>query len=328
MSRSWNGSSLVTELSALLGDTSTAYQTRVLGWLNDIIFDISTKHDWPLHEVKGKKKLTTSQELQPLEIAAPGAATIALASGGSLVSGTSYSILCTFAQDNGVETIAGVVSNSVTATGATLSLNVTSLPVSTETLVTKRKIYLSNDGLSWFYYSTISDNTTTIATITAPTTSTIQSPDYESIRKLKSSPFSESLGIYLKYKDEDQLRIASNGNFTSGTPEYFAPKGDNAIILYPIPSIAIDLSFNYYRNPFRLYNATSSQPDLPIYLKEALKAGVIAMGFEYRDRSGQEIKKANYVNELSDAINRTGRVADIQYQVKDVTGNSNGFEVT
>jgi hypothetical protein len=329
MSRSWNGESLVNELSALLGDTSTAFKSRVLGWLNDTVYDISTRHDWGFHLVKGKKKLTEDEEEHSLEIAAPDAPTVALAAGGTLTTESDYVVLVTFVQANGVETKAGDVSATIsTDAGTNLTIEVTAIPIAEESLVTQRKVYLSKDAGPFYLHTTLDDNFETSLTIDADVSSTVEPPDYESIRKLKGSPFfEESPSRQLIYRDLDQLRLLIQGQWSSGSPEYFAPKGHNSLVTYPMPTAGLELSFYYYRNPFRLYNADDSQPDLPIFLKPVLKAGVIALGYEYRDRAGQEIKKANYENAIVDAINRGARVANVEYSVRDVYGSFTGFEV-
>lgn len=328
MSRSWNGESLVNELSALLGDTSTTFKTRVLGWLNDKIFDISTRHDWGHHLVKGKKILTLGEEIHSLEIEAPGAPTIELSEDGSLIEGSTYSVLLTYVQDNGVESMAGLASSAVTMTSSHLSFDLTDIPVSSETLVTKRNVYLKKGEGEFYYHSQIADNFSTELTIDSETDSVIQAPDYESIRRLKGSPFFEDRRTnYLEYRDIDQLRRLAQGQWGRGNPEFFSPIESNSISVYPVPSEDSEVSFYYYRTPFKLYNDADSQPDLPAYLKPVLKAGVIADGYEYRDRAGTEMKKAEYQNALVDAINRGGRVANIEYVVRDVYGNFDGFEV-
>jgi hypothetical protein len=325
---SWNGSSLVTELSALLGDTSTAFQARVLGWANDVIFDIGTRYDWSYFKTKGKKKLTASQEVQPLEITAPSAPSVAIAAGGSLTVDTSYYVLITFAQDNGVESLAGTASAVVTTSTGNLTINVTSIPVSTESLVTSRKVYLKKGSANYYLYSTIADNSSTSTSITADTSSTIEPPDYESIRKISGGLFFESSPqSYLRARDIDQLRLFAQGQFETNNPEFFAPIGASSVIMYPLPTSGLEVSFYYYRNPKRLYNVSTSQPDLPVSLKQVLKAGVIAMGYEYRDRDGQETKRQNYELLLSDAFTRLGKGHEIEYVIRDVYGNSEGFEV-
>lgn len=328
MSRSWNGEDLVNEISAHLGDNSAAFKLKVLGWLNDTIFDISSRHDWGHHLTKGKKFLTANEEMHSLEIAVPEALDVALATGGDLSSGSFYRVLVTYTQANGVESEAGEESDEIDCDVANKTIELTNIPTSNESLVTGRKIYLSKDNGPFYLHTTLADTFTTSLDIDADTDSLIEAPDYEAIRRLKGSPFfEESPSIYLSYRDIDQLRLMAQGQWSVGNPEYFSPIESNKIALYPVPSSEFEVSFNYYRTPFRLYNDKDSQPDLPIYLKPTLKAGAIALGYEYRDRAGQEMKKANYENSLVDAINRGGRVANIEYSVRDVYGNSDGYEV-
>jgi hypothetical protein len=328
MSRSWNGESLVDEFSALLGDTSTAFKTRVLGWVNDTIIDISTKHDWAFHLVKGKKFLAQDIEEHLLEVDPPGASDIELDDAGELSAGSIYSVLFTFSQDSGVESLAGEVTSEVVTTASLKSIYLDNIPTSDESLVTKRNIYLKKDDGEFYFHSTIEDNFTTSYTVDTDVDSTVEAPDYAAIRRLKGSPFFEdNRAKYLDYRDIEQLRKLAQGQWSSGTPEYFTPMAQNSIATYPVPGEEMEVSFYYYRTPFRLYYSEDSQPDIPAYLKPVLKAGVIAMGFEYRDRDRQEMKKADYQNALYDAINRGGRVANVEYSVRDVYGNYSGFEV-
>lgn len=326
MSRSWNGYDLVNEFSALLGDTGTAFKARVLGWLNDIVEDISASHDWPHLKVKGQKKLTALAENHNLYIAAPGAPSVAIAAGGSLTDGSVYKVYVTFYQSsNGYESTAGTASATATATAVNKTINVTSIPTSTEPLVTSRRIYLQKDSGEIYYYSEIADNTTTTATITAEVSSTIEPPDIVGIEKVIGDPWLET-SSQLEYRDLDQLRLLFMGSWESGTPSYWAGIGNNQITLYPTPSSAMTLSYYYKRRPAKLYNSTDSQPDLPLNLKSVLRAGVIAYGFEYRDRNGQESKRSNYEMLLREAISEQGSDKRRQLRVRDVVGDSDGWE--
>jgi hypothetical protein len=328
MSQLWNGSSLVTEFSTLLGDTSTAFKSKVLAWSNDVIFDIATRHDWANFKKKGKKVLTPSQEEQVLEVAAPSALTAAIAVGGSLTDASVYYVKVTYVQANGVETLASVASAACTATASDRTINLSAIPVSSESLVTARNIYLKKDSGAYYYSHQIANNTATTSTITSDTSSTVEPPDYEFIRKISGALFFEAgPQNYLQAKELDQLRRIAQGSFSVGNPEYYSLMDNNSVVLYPLPSTALEVSFNYYRNPFKLYNSSDSQPDLPIFLKQVLKAGVIAMGYEYRDRDGQEGKRMAYEQLLTDAFSRYGIEAEIESSVRDVYGNSDGFEV-
>lgn len=327
MSRSWNGKSLVDEFAALLGDTSSTFKARVLGWVNDGVFEIGTKSDVNRFLVKGRKLLAPGEEFQSLEIAPPEACDVELADDGELSSGSTYKVLITFTQSNGVETQAGEESDEVTCDTDSKAIELSNIPTSIETLITGRKVYLSKDAGPFYLHTTLADTFTTSLTIEEDADSTIEPPDYDAIRKLNGAPyFEDSPSVYLHHRDYDQLRMLVQGQWSQGNPEFFSSLDDSRIALYPIPASEFDLSFSYYRNPFRVYYSNDSQPDLPIRYKAALKAYVVAAGYEYRDRAGQEMKKANYKNEVEETKNG-GKIANIEYSVRDVYGNFNGTEV-
>lgn len=328
MSRSWNGEDFVEELSQLLGDTSDSFKSRVLGWTNDVIFDICSRHDWGHKLVKGKKYLTSEDEIQSLEVAPAIAPDVELLSGGELTAGTTVSVLITYVQDNGVESKAGEASEALLITEVNKTIKLTNIPTSNESLVTKRKVYLVIDDEDAVFHSEIDDNITTTLTISTLPDSELEPLDYDAIRKLDGSPyFEDSPANRLVFKPMDQLRLLAQGKWSIGSPQYFCNVAENSIALYPAPSTELEVCFNYYRNPFTLYNSKDSHPDLPVNFKPVLKAGVIALGYEYRDRDGQEGKRGNYEGLLVDAINRFGASANVEYSVRDVYGNSDGFEV-
>lgn len=328
MSRTWNGKSLVEELSDLLGDNSPQFKGRVLGWLNDVIFEISSRHDWGKHLVEGRKILIADEDFQSLEIPQAKAPKVSLAVNGSLSIQAEYRVAVTFVQANGAESVQGMPSEVLTSLVENGSILLREIPTSLESLVVGRNIYLQKDDGPFYLSATLANNYQTDYEIKENTTSVIQAPDYETVRRINGSPYFESgAGNYLEHKDIDQLRRNAQGKWATGNPAYFAAIESNIIATYPLPSEDMEVSFNYYRNPFKLYATVDSIPDLPIYLKPALKAGVVAMGFEYRDRAGQEMKRANYENAITNAISRGGKVANIEYSVRDVYGNYNGSEV-
>jgi hypothetical protein len=181
----WNGADLVDELSAKLGDTSSAFETRVLGWLNDGVKDISSRHMWSFLRVRGEKVLTASQEEQDLSLGTPTAPTVAALLGGSLTT-VEHKVLVTFYESSTKhESVAGTPSAGITPAGGNLSITVSGVPVSLDPLVTARRVYLSVAGAAYKLYSTIENNTATTTTITAPTTSDETPPDEHSIRSSK-----------------------------------------------------------------------------------------------------------------------------------------------
>lgn len=331
MSRDFNGYALQDELAARLGDTSTTFKARVLKWINDIQLDICSRHDWYFLRQKGKKVLTASQEYQPLELARPTAPTVAIAAGGSLTDTSVYNVVVTFVEGiSGVESIAGVASADVTATAVNKTITVTDIPVSGDPLVTARKLYLITDDSEPLFYSTISDNTTTTASITSEPTSTIEAPDYSYITKLDGNAFIEG-SRQLLFKSPDELRLLFPGTWGDGTPNYWAVLGDDSygrkqVILYPRPSSASTLSYYYYKTPERVYAETTSRIAIPPFLREVLKNGVIWRGLDYSDRDGSVGQFNLYESSLKMAISRMGTPVKVATRVRDVIGDANGFQ--
>ena len=98
-------------------------------------------------------------------VAAPGACTATLvATGTGNVTDGSHEYCITFVTATG-ETSIGTTSNSVTVDASHKQIDLTSIPVSSSSSVTARKIYRTLAGGSiHFYLATISDNTTTVYT--------------------------------------------------------------------------------------------------------------------------------------------------------------------
>lgn len=327
MSTSWDGLALQTEFSTLLGDTSTAFKAKVLEWMNEIQLDITSRHDWPFTRRKGKKILTADEENHSLYPAAPGAPTVVASTGGSLTADSAYKVLVTYYEGvSGYETVAGTASSSVTPTGTDLTISVSAIPVSDESLVTARKVYISVASGNYLYYSTISDNTTTTLSITADSSSTIEPPDYTLIKKMYGYPFLET-SSQLVYRDLDQLRLLFQGSWSSGTPNFWTWFSHDAITVYPVPSSDTTISFYYYIMPQRLYAEATNQPFVPPWLKPVLRAGVIARGYEFRDRDGQQGKLNNYEEMLKLLISRDSAPMTAPQRVRDVEGNSDGWEI-
>ena len=326
MSQVWNGADFVDELSTLLGDTSTAFQSKVLGWVNDIIQDISIRHSWPFLREFGQKVLTASAELHDLNLAQPTAPTATIATGGSLTESSVYYVLVTYYEGvSEIESIAGVASGSATATSVNKTINLTSIPVSADPLVTARKIYLKKDSGRYYYYSTISNNTATTSTITAEVSGTIEPPDYKAIRVLSGEPFLQS-SQQLTNKPLTQLRSLFQGAWSAGVPEFWAEFKSDKIVLYPPPSTALTCSFYYLKNLGRVYDSSTSSIPLPIVMKPLLKAGVVARGYEYRDRDGQESKQQNYEFLMAATIRVTKTSIGGVRRVRDTQGDSDGRE--
>jgi len=325
----WNGLDLQTEFSTILNDTSTSFKTEVLRWMNEIQIDICSRFAWNFLRQKGKKVLTAETEQQLLDLGQPTAPTAVIAAGGSLTEDSVYSVIITFVEGvAAIESKAGVASSNVTATSANKTITVTDIPTSSDPLVTARKVYLVKDSGEPLYYSTISDNTTTTASITADSSSTIEAPDHSYFNKLSGNLFLEgdSSG-YINYESIDQLRLMFQGSWSTGTPEFWSDIDDQSVIIYPKPSSALTLSFYYFKLPSMIFADATSIPTIPIWMKRVLKAGVIALGYEFRDRAGTQQKFANYETYLQSYISKQGRNKKTPTRVRDVVGNSDGWSI-
>ena len=326
MSNSWNGLSLQTEFSTMLGDVSTSFKAKALQWMNDVQLDIISRHDWKFNVFKGKKNLAASTEIHSLDLTVPTLPTATVTVGGSLTDGSTYSALITYVESvSGVESLAGAASATVTGTAANKTVSLTAIPVSSDPLVTSKKIYLSKDGASYYYHGSIVA-ATLIYTIGTETTSTVEAPSISAIRKLDGAPFLEgSKSGQLVGESLDQLRMMFSGTWSSGTPEYFADLGGNRILVYPTPSAAMDISFYYYKNPKEILATATSFPEIPAQFKLLLKAGVMAQGWEYRERDGWQSKKSEYENMLGEYYRKLGKSSNSRERIRDVTGGCDGF---
>ena len=330
--RGFNGKSLTDEWATEQSDSSSAHLSRVLTYICDGILDISARHDWERHRRKGKKILTASAEEQELKTSVPTAATTAFGtSGGSLTDTSVYVLYVTYEDSNGYQTPAGTASASATAATPNLQLDVTAIPVSAEPLVTKRHLYVSKDGGNILFSQTISDNTTTTATVsTNPTDSdaTARPPEFDQIRKVHGAPFDETNNRLLVYRDISQMRELNTSGFTDGSTETYGFLTDTKLLLDPRPSSAVTLSFNYYKRPLEVTYSLTSIPDLIPELKPLLRFYVMMRGYEFRDRDGSVSKYRQYEDMVLEYISRFGQRKHAREQVRDVSGDSDGYETT
>lgn len=323
----WNGLDLVNDFSAELGDTSSAFKTKVLRWVNEGIKDIATSHNWPFLREKGRVVLTAAIDTHPITLSKPTLPTLAALAGGSLALLTEYKVLITFYEGAAdVESIAGESSAGITPLGANLSITVSAIPISTSPLVTARKVYVSTAGAAYAYYSTISDNTTLTTTITAPTTSIVNPPDESALFMIDGDLFIEDSRIINGTSIQD-LIFKSNAVSSSGIPELWAPINESEIMVYPKPSVAKTVSFYYFKLPAKVYGLSSSAPQMPSWLYEDLRNYVISRGYDFRDRAGKESKKLNYDQGLRLTISRKGQAVKKSGRVRCVTGDSDGYGV-
>lgn len=319
----WNGSDLVADFAAELGDTSTAFKTKVLRWANDGIRDIATAHEWPFLRKKGQAIISASSETASLPIAAPTAPTLAALAGGSLIDGTAYYVRLTYWDGTAeVESEAGTVSASITPSGANLSITAT-IPVSTNPLVTARRIYLKKGSADYFYYGVVSNNTATSTTITADTSSTVTPPDEGYLFKIDGDLYISASRTLVNTTIQD-VRFRTNAVIPSGQPTYWAAQDQENILVSPRPTASTTVEFYFFKLPAKIFEASDSQPQIPGWLYDDLRRYVQWRGYEYRDRDGKESKQINYEQGLRLTISRKGSVRKGAGRVRSVTPDSDG----
>lgn len=87
------------------------------------------------------------------------------------------------------------------------------------------------------------------------------------------------------------------------------------------------LSYFVYRLPNEIHYDITRPVDLPISAKEALYDGVIWKMYQFRDRHGQESKRANYIESKTRFLNRITRQKGRPGHVRDVNGDAYSYEV-
>lgn len=323
----WNGLALQNEFASEQSDTSTAHKARCLQWINDIQQDICSRAKWDFLLKEGRKTLTASVKIHSLNLASPIAPTVAVAVGGSLTETSDYYVLVTnYESESMLESLAGASSAVATTTALNKTINITAIPLSLDPLVTSRKVYLKKGTGNFYYHSTIANNTATTLSITTDTTSLIQPPDYSQIGKIMGSPNIIDQSP-MELRSQEQIRLLNSSISNTGTPYVWCSMGPDKIMVYLMPSSALQLAYFYKRNPATIYASADSTPELPIFLKEVLSAGVRMKGYFYSDRDGKIEQKNVYEALLAEAISSNCLGASGPYRVRDVNGSSNGFEV-
>ena len=327
----WNAYDLVTDMAKLNSDTSPAGRIKALDYINDIQTDICAYHEWAFLRQKGKVLMDISTEEQDLLLATPSAPTIEKLEGGALTVATYYVKVTYYEGVADIESQASAASNSAATSGTDNSLTVSNIPVSADPLVTARKIYLKSGSGNYILYSTISDNTTTETTITADTSGSLGPTydDYDYIQSIDGPPFMENSNA-LTEKSISQLRLLFSGDWSNseGKPNLFSMLHYTKIITYPRNNNATDtLSFYYFKNPKKLYDDAESIPTIPIWLRETLEAGVDWRGYRYKDRSGKIETRNVYYDTMERTISRKGSPIKSAKSIRDVMGDSNGYEL-
>lgn len=326
MSGNWNGLDLQSDFAQYLTDTSTSFKARVLTWMNDIQDDICIRYAWAFLRKSGVKTLAASSELQNLYIDDPSTApTAALSASGSLTLSSTYSFKVTFYRSTDeYESMPSSASGTITTTAGFLTVALTSVPLSSETTVTARRVYVSKDSGDYVLAGTISDNTTTTYSHSTESTSTVEPPSYHGIRMLVGNPYLTSTSRQLVHRTEDDLRLVFQGTWPTGTPQFWAPRDHTSILFYPSPSSTLTLNFTYVRIPARIYAEASSLPTIPIWLKGVFEKGVLWKGYQFRERPLALQYMQLYNQELELAISTAAKTKSGPDRIRDVVGTSHG----
>lgn len=349
MSRSWNGKALIDYLGERLWDTSSSFRSKIIFWINEIQDDIATELPQDFFSIKLKKLLPTQQEIIDLSPEIPAAPTVTIAAGGSLIDGTSYKVYQTFLvfDEDGkryIESEPSEASSAVTATATDKKINLSSLDTfGGDTAVAPstihRRLYLAKKASGEssygepFLVKDITDNTSTTAEITEESTSTITPPSDSEVDQITSDHMYFATGSrFLSKENSNKLRRYDPNGSESTTPSYFDYAGPQRIRIYPqLSSDATEaqktLSYSVYRRPHEIFYDTDRPMGLPIAFKKALIEGVVWKAYDFRDRDGVQSKAANYEQFKKQAIRKYTRQRGRPSVVRDVEGDTFGFEV-
>jgi len=330
----WNGLDLQTDFADMLGNNRASFLLKVSRWIREIEEDICQNHKWPFLRKKGKKILSqdaVNEEQSLLSPVPENAPTVAKSNGGTLTLGSTYYVKVSFYESIAdVETEPSEASNSIEIQEADTdrTINLTNIPVSEESLVTARRIYLKKDNDVYYLYGTINNNVDTTYSITSDTTSKIEPIDFEYFDTLDNKPFFES-SAQLTEMSIHSIRDYYPGNInqTSGVSYVYAMLDQYRLLMYPAPTQDLELSFYYFKMPRGIYPSVDSTPTIPKWLKTTLELGVRWKGYEYYDRDNTVEAFNKYNAHLRNMIGKKGKSNYKSGRIRDVTGNSDGFAV-
>lgn len=329
----WNGLSLQSEYATELGDTSTAFKSKVTDWINDGLFDISTRHNWPFMRTKAQKLFTATSEEQSLLITTPGAPTVAASGSGNTLEADTYEVAITFISTSlSVETRMGTISSSVVVASGE-QIDVSAIPVSSDSDVNRRRVYFRNvtDAGDWYMHEEITDNTTTTSTITADASEgsiSRRPPSWDYLKEIDGDPFFESTNErMLSNRNIQEIWRRESGSIPSGTVSLWGAITRDKILVSPDPSAAITASFYFFKNPERIFADRTHIPQFPFNTKVALDEYVKWRGMRYREREGVVSQRQIYEAAIDQLITNFGKSVNVVGRVKDVMGDADGHIV-
>lgn len=339
---------MIDYLGERLWDTSSAFRSKIIRWINEIQDDVAGELPLDFYEIQMKKLLPTEQSIVELSPSLPGAPTAAISAGGSLVDGTSYKAYVTFlifdpSNDDYIESEAGEESTAVAADATNKTLSLTAIPTyqgaDIEPTKIHRRVYLAKKASSDseygepFFVEDITDNTTTTLDITGEPSSTITPPSDSEVSQITSfhPSFSEGNRILVKMS-QNRLKRFDPNSANSSTPNYYDYVGTRKLRIYPkLSSDATTnqrtLSYSVYRRPHEVFYDSSRKIDLPIEFRKALIEGVVWKSYEFRDRDGVQSKASNYEQFKKQALRKYKRQKGRPTKIRDVVGDTYGYEV-
>ena len=350
MTQSWNGKTFIARMVGELWGrvTDATFLQRVIDWSNEIQDELVEGIPLDYFRFPLKKLLPTLSEIVSLDPQVPAALTAVIAAGGSLTAGSSYKVYSTFViyDDDTrkyIESEKSPASAASAATGANLQINCTAIPTYSGDTTPKpttiyRRIYVSElatgetEYAEPFFYSEITDNTSTTLSITAEPTSTITPPSSSELDQISSDyPYFYG-GNRLQKADANQFRRLSVLGGDSTSPRDYDLIGNNRIQLFPKLSSSAStaqrtLIYRIYRRPHEIFYDATRDIDLPIQAKQALALGVLWKGYDFRDRDGKESKQINYDKAKEEFRRKFRRQVGPPSGIIDTMGDTEGFEI-
>ena len=327
MSSTWNGSALRTNYTQEAGFSDSTSLARTLRYMNEIQKDIASSHFWPNLKIKIKKLIASNTQEVDISPQIPSTPSLAILASGALTADSACYVKVTFvlfdeAGKESIESEASAASSSATPTGTDLSLTVSGIDTydgSTDVKPTTiyRRIYLKQGSGDYVLAKTLEDNSTTSTTITANPTSTIEPPEHSMVEFMAhEDPVLEVNGRELKKVALDDILKWDPNVSSSGTPSYYARVSPTRIVLYPVPSASITLSYWVKKRPSRIFADTDRVIELDPSLESVFSVGVAYKWDWYKKEADWTVMRDLYEDVKEKARQEKGRVGGQYLKVK------------